>query len=202
MSHRLGKPATERELRNLAVARLICPYCHAAPGKKCFTLAGKTSTLVHRQRIALAAKLNINRVEIKTALLIGGPADGTKHDITQVTAYFEVPVISDAPGFSVARYRLLKTEKGVAHYEHAPPGEPAAVAVEEAPRTPVVVVDHEEIDRRRDAFLSELTALTMKHRLVIGGCGCCGSPFLTEMADDHVGVYDINASGDYLTFGG
>lgn len=29
-----------------------------------------------------------------------------------------------------------------------------------------------------DQFLKELTELTIKHKVQIGGCGCCGSPYL------------------------
>lgn len=29
-------------------------------------------------------------------------------------------------------------------------------------------------------FLKELTELTQKHGIAIGGCGCCGSPFLYD----------------------
>lgn len=36
------------------------------------------------------------------------------------------------------------------------------------------------------AFLEELSALTRKHRIEIGGCGCCGSPFLMEVNDGQV----------------
>jgi hypothetical protein len=31
-------------------------------------------------------------------------------------------------------------------------------------------------DRQLDAFLGDLTALTLKHGVVITGCGCCASP--------------------------
>lgn len=37
---------------------------------------------------------------------------------------------------------------------------------------------------RLQPFLEELTALTTKHRISIGGCGCCGSPFLLDLEDD------------------
>ena len=33
------------------------------------------------------------------------------------------------------------------------------------------------------AFLEELTALTLKHGLVIGGCGCLGSPWIAEIEE-------------------
>ena len=34
------------------------------------------------------------------------------------------------------------------------------------------------------AFLHELTELSRRHGIQIGGCGCCGSPFLAEIDDD------------------
>ena len=30
------------------------------------------------------------------------------------------------------------------------------------------------------AFLEGLAELSIKHNLTIGGCGCCGSPWITE----------------------
>lgn len=43
------------------------------------------------------------------------------------------------------------------------------------------------------AFLADLTQLTKKHKLVIGGCGCCSSPYL-EARDtlQEQGHYIIN----------
>lgn len=35
-----------------------------------------------------------------------------------------------------------------------------------------------------DKFLEELAELTKKHGLAIGGCGCCGSPFIFKTSDD------------------
>ena len=31
---------------------------------------------------------------------------------------------------------------------------------------------------QENAFLKELTALSRKHGIAVGGCGCCGSPYL------------------------
>ncbi len=39
------------------------------------------------------------------------------------------------------------------------------------------MTDNEKIK----AFLKDLTELSIKHNLVIGGCGCCGSPFINTM---------------------
>ena len=42
-----------------------------------------------------------------------------------------------------------------------------------------------------EAFMAELTELSKKHRLIIIGCGCCGSPDIIEpdkwyrCTDDH-----------------
>ena len=45
------------------------------------------------------------------------------------------------------------------------------------------------------AFLNDLTELTKKHKIEIGGCGCCGSPWLTAKEDIHQhGRYIINKS--------
>ena len=33
-----------------------------------------------------------------------------------------------------------------------------------------------------DAFLAEYEALCIKHDILLGGCGCCGSPWLVRAA--------------------
>jgi hypothetical protein len=39
-----------------------------------------------------------------------------------------------------------------------------------------------DIDKERyNAFLKELTKITKKHKIAIGGCGCCGSPYLVSV---------------------
>ena len=37
------------------------------------------------------------------------------------------------------------------------------------------------MEERIENFLKELTELTQKHELAIGGCGCCGSPYIMDM---------------------
>lgn len=37
--------------------------------------------------------------------------------------------------------------------------------------------------RKVDAFLKELTELTQKHGLKIGGCGDCGSPWVCDIKE-------------------
>lgn len=36
----------------------------------------------------------------------------------------------------------------------------------------------ELLKKHMDSFLKDLTKLTKKHGIAIGGCGCCESPFL------------------------
>jgi hypothetical protein len=41
-----------------------------------------------------------------------------------------------------------------------------------------------------DQFLKELTQLSRKHKIAIGGCGCCGSPFLSKIEEKEIaGAY-------------
>lgn len=50
----------------------------------------------------------------------------------------------------------------------------------------------------KEAFLRDLDALAIKHGVVIGGCGCCGSPWLTAAPNNpEAGFY---REGDFLQF--
>jgi hypothetical protein len=49
------------------------------------------------------------------------------------------------------------------------------------------------------AFLAELSELSRKHKIEIGGCGCCGSPFLFPLTDKELdGRYTLSHAEDYL----
>jgi len=48
-------------------------------------------------------------------------------------------------------------------------------------------------------FLEDLRKITLKHGVSIGGCGCCGSPYL-EPTDDKDGFYEIAEDGEWLTW--
>jgi hypothetical protein len=37
--------------------------------------------------------------------------------------------------------------------------------------------------KKVDKFLADLAKVTRKHGIKIGGCGCCGSPFLMDLGD-------------------
>jgi hypothetical protein len=63
-------------------------------------------------------------------------------------------------------------------------------------------------DERVAAFTEELTALSRRLDLVVGGCGCCGSPFVYDMREKDEArwvrdfahgryVYDLNG-GSFL----
>lgn len=49
-----------------------------------------------------------------------------------------------------------------------------------------------EKSENQKEFLRELAALSKKYGVRVGGCGCCGSPFLTEEGNlyvvDHIDV--------------
>jgi hypothetical protein len=46
---------------------------------------------------------------------------------------------------------------------------------------------------QRDAFLQELSELSRRYGITIGGCGCCGSPMLYfEEASPLQGEYDVD----------
>lgn len=48
----------------------------------------------------------------------------------------------------------------------------------------------DELQERKLNFLKELTILTQKYNVEIGGCGCCGSPWLLD-TEGTLGHYEI-----------
>ena len=57
-----------------------------------------------------------------------------------------------------------------------------------------------DIEKKRE-FIRELTKLTRRTGVIIGGCGCCGSPYLTVEKPVNDGEYRYEGDGDNLTFG-
>lgn len=52
-----------------------------------------------------------------------------------------------------------------------------------------------EIDMNNyESFLKELTELTKKYRIVIGGCGCCQSPWMSAYTKD---AFKAQVAGEY-----
>ena len=54
-----------------------------------------------------------------------------------------------------------------------------------------------------DAFLSELSELTRRHKITIDGCGCCTSPFLSSLEDDEDSAeykYFVDEDNGYLSW--
>ena len=50
-----------------------------------------------------------------------------------------------------------------------------------------------------ESFLAELTALSEKYDLYIGGCGCCGSPWIMrEGAYNEATELRMNTNGKYV----
>lgn len=54
-------------------------------------------------------------------------------------------------------------------------------------------------EERMKAFLDDLYAITLKHKVAVDGCGCCESPFLSDVSDIEDGVL-VHNSGDRLEF--
>jgi hypothetical protein len=50
-------------------------------------------------------------------------------------------------------------------------------------------------NKKINSFLNDLTRLSIKYNLYIGGCGCCGSPFISEDSESNY-LYD-NLEYDY-----
>lgn len=43
----------------------------------------------------------------------------------------------------------------------------------------------EELEPKLEAFVKEYIALCRKHGLALCGCGCCGSPSLQQISEEH-----------------
>lgn len=54
-------------------------------------------------------------------------------------------------------------------------------------------------EEKQEKFLVELAKLTKKYNVAIGGCGCCGSPYLFNPKQPG-GVYTCSKGGDDLSY--
>jgi hypothetical protein len=59
-----------------------------------------------------------------------------------------------------------------------------------------LVSDATDDPEKVEAFLKDLTELSRRHGIAIGGCGCCHSPFLKD-ADSATSYYRVDPSGYY-----
>lgn len=57
-------------------------------------------------------------------------------------------------------------------------------------------------ERAVKAFLKDLTKLSLKHGITIGGCGCCGSPWLMGHEKKLDGSYRVDGDNEALSFYG
>lgn len=55
------------------------------------------------------------------------------------------------------------------------------------------------MNKKHKEFLRELTKLSKKHGVAIDGCGCCGSPFISERTIGGAEKYTVDDSGDRLS---
>ena len=54
---------------------------------------------------------------------------------------------------------------------------------------------------KQDEFITELTALSIKYNLWIGGCGCCQSPWampLDTKTENSKYAYEVDSDSDIL----
>lgn len=60
------------------------------------------------------------------------------------------------------------------------------------------------MNTKDEDFLEELTKLTKKHKIFIGGCGCCGSPYLVDfnsVAGEKIFDVDVDIDKNHYTLG-
>lgn len=55
-------------------------------------------------------------------------------------------------------------------------------------------------EEREKEFLKELTDLTLKYKICISGCGCCGSPALDDISDEDKIQTEVKDSSESFGF--
>jgi hypothetical protein len=54
--------------------------------------------------------------------------------------------------------------------------------------------------KRLEAFIEGLTELTKKYGLSIGGCGCCGSPWIRDLQNDDMPYENLEFDEERETY--
>ena len=58
-----------------------------------------------------------------------------------------------------------------------------------------------ENKKKIEEFLKELTELTKKYGFAIGGCGCCGSPYVYKLNEKQLdGEYKLDKANENLEY--
>ena len=46
------------------------------------------------------------------------------------------------------------------------------------------------MEKSIENFMTEMSELTKKSGFIIGGCGCCGSPYITKVDGEYIPIYE------------
>lgn len=57
-------------------------------------------------------------------------------------------------------------------------------------------------EERIEGFLKELSSISKKYGLTIGGCGCCGSPFVTDVLTNNDVMEEIRFDSNTQKYSG
>lgn len=103
----------------------------------------------------------------------------SRFDIAKLLGYDYRPIHSSETNAEIDRLVIIQDEQGLSAMMDA--------------ITEIILArpEPEPVDPRwtHPAFLADLTRLSREHGLIIEGCGCCGSPWISEISPDSEGRY-------------